>query len=128
MFNSQKWTNLRKSKRFLNKLIRDLLTKDPEDRLGYSEDGSGAEDLKEHKFFTKYKFDKILKRKIKSPYNPNIDAKIINKYKNANGPTPGDLKNLEVTNGFLGETGIDSKVEKIVKRDFNKEKKKYKDS
>ena len=128
MLNSQRWTNLKRNKRYLNKLIRELLTKDPEDRLGYSEDGSGAEDIKENKFFSRYKFDKILKRKIKSPYSPNIDAKIINKYKNANGPIPGDPKNLEITNGFLGETGIDSQVAKVVKRDFNKEKKKYKDS
>jgi len=45
-------------------LIKKLLEKDPEGRLGYSEDGTGAEDIKRHKFFSKVDFDKIYKKKI----------------------------------------------------------------
>ena len=63
-------------KHFKN-LIRELLTKDPRDRLGYSEDGTGADQLKDHKFFSdKYDFDQMLKRKYDSPYNPKVDKKI----------------------------------------------------
>ena len=107
------------------KLVRDLLTKDPEDRLGYSADGRGASDIKEHKFFDKFDFDKIFKRKYESPYNPHIDPKLIKKYEKADGLTAGVAKNLEITNGFLGDTKLDSKVEKNVKKRFDREKRKY---
>lgn len=117
----------RRSRGHLNKLIRELLTKDPEDRLGYSKDGTGVEDIKEHKFFKNhYNFDKIMKRKYESPYNPNINAKVIGKYKNAKGYQAGVTKNLETTNGDLGDTNLGNTYGQKIKKRFDKEEKKYK--
>ena len=57
------------------KLVRELLIKDPTERLGYSVNGSGAEDVKKQKFFDEYDFDKVNKQKYKSPYNPKVKNK-----------------------------------------------------
>ena len=70
------------------KLVRKLLIKDPTERLGYSVDGSGAEDIKKQKFFEKYIFDDVYKQNYDSPYDPKVNTAKISKLKKNKGFPP----------------------------------------
>ena len=51
-------------------LIKKLLTKDPEKRLGCG----GIKDIKEHPFFSDVNFEYLRTKKIKMSYKPNLDS------------------------------------------------------
>ena len=53
-------------------LICLLLNKNPDQRLGVK---GGMQEIKNHKFFTKIDFDLIYKRKVISPFKPEIQGK-----------------------------------------------------
>ena len=52
----------------IKNLIKRLLTKKLEERLGYNK---GYEEIKNHPFFKDFNFDDLLEKKIESPYKPN---------------------------------------------------------
>ena len=97
--------------RLINKnfrdLIRQLLIKDPLDRLGYSDDGKGAKDVKKHKFFANIDFKKLLKRQLKSPFVPKINNDIIKKKLEETGYDVGVGKDH---NFEIGETELTSEI------------------
>ena len=51
-------------------LIKKLLNKKGEERLGYNK---GLEEIKNHHFFKGFNFDNLFDKKIESPYKPNIN-------------------------------------------------------
>ena len=95
------------AKKNFRDLIRQLLIKDPTDRLGYSEKGKGAKEIKKHKFFSNINFKKLLKRELKSPFIPNINNDVIQKKLIESGYEVGVGKDI---NKDIGETDLATEV------------------
>jgi serum/glucocorticoid-regulated kinase 2 len=51
--------------------IKQLLNKNPEERLGYK---NGFEEIKSHDYFKEYDFDNLLNQKLETPYKPEING------------------------------------------------------
>ena len=75
--NELKFPKIVKVSNNLKDLIKQLLNKKFEERLGFK---NGFEDIKNHEFFKNLNFNELLERKIESPYKPVI-ADILNSNK-----------------------------------------------
>ena len=79
----------------LKDLIKKLLNKKYEERLGYN---NGLEEIKNHEFFKDFKFDDLLKKKIEPPFKPNIGEILESKNKIEEKFTYDDLKKNGIIN------------------------------
>ena len=75
-------------------LIKKLLNKNYEERLGYKD---GFEEIKNHLFFKDFDFDALLNKKMESPYKPNIGDILENNKKIEEKYTYEDL----IKNGLI---------------------------
>ncbi|KAL0089650.1 serine/threonine protein kinase AGC family [Phycomyces blakesleeanus] len=51
-------------------LLRGLLTRDPNERLG----NNGPEDIKNHPFFARIDWQKLMQKKVQPPFKPSVDG------------------------------------------------------
>lgn len=100
-------------------VVKKLLIKNPDERLGYNDKGSGAKKVKKNSFFKNVDWEKILNRDYEAPYIPAINVEKIKKYLQRKGCKIGVLRKKNDANGKLAETDIPTKVKKAV-RHFNK--------
>jgi len=97
-------------------LIRKLLKKDPNKRLGRSRKNKGYKKVKKHPFFAKVRWSKILDKTYEPPYVPKIDAKKIRKYLKKKGCKIGVLRNDNEAYKDLGETDLPTKIKNVVNK------------
>lgn len=109
-----------KNLKYFKNLIRKLLKKDPNKRLGHSRKNQGARKVKKHPFFRAVAWSKILDKSYESPYVPKVDTKKIKKYLKKQGCKIGVVRRDDDVHGKLAETDLPTKVKKAVQRAASK--------
>jgi serine/threonine protein kinase len=105
-----------KSLKYFKNVIKKLLKKDPEKRLGHSKSNKGSKKIKTHPFFKNVEWAKILDKTYESPYVPEIDTKKVKKYLKNKGCKIGVNRKGNDHLGKLAETDLPRKVRKAVDR------------
>lgn len=109
-----------KNLKYFKNLVRKLLKKDPNKRLGHSRKNQGARKVKKHPFFRAVAWSKILDKSYESPYVPEINISKIKKYLKKEGCNIGVVRREDDGLGALGETDLGTKVKKAVERAASK--------
>jgi hypothetical protein len=106
-----------KNMKYFKNIIKKLLKKNPEKRLGHSKDGQGAQKVKKHPFFRSVEWAKILEKSYEAPYVPEIDTDKIKKYLKKKGCKIGIIRTKNNDEyGKLAETELPTKVMRAIER------------